>query len=129
MVLLSSLFYHLLSSGVSLHPTTFLVLNISLPRYIVIVSFSRLQLGHNLLPSQSFNLSLNTFPLCASMKKKLCDLNYILFEYPAQINSRILLFNYYSFSRTFSAYFPSLLQSKSLFIIVSNFYFIYTFGF
>lgn len=125
MVLLSSLFYHLLSSGVSLYPTTFLVLNISLSRYII-VFFSKLQLSYNLLPLHSFNLFLISSTLCALHKKEaLCDLNYILFEYPAQINRRINLFNYFLLSGTYS-YFSSLLQSKSPFIIPSNIHFIYS---
>ena len=65
-----------------------------------ITAFSRLRFGHTLLPSHSFNLSLNNSPLCTlHSNPQICDISHILFSCPNLFLERqklISLFNLHS---------------------------------
>jgi len=60
----------------------------------LIVAFTRLRIGHNLLPNHSFRLSLNSSPFCTlHHTDAVCDLNHLLFHCPSLHSSRLLLFS------------------------------------
>lgn len=67
--------------------------NLKLNRNII-TSFSRLRLGHTLLPSHSYKLSLNDSPLCMLHvhDPTICDISHILFHCPSLAPQRNILF-------------------------------------
>lgn len=89
-----------------------------------ICSFSRLRLGHTLLPSHSFKLTLCDSPFCTlHISEAICDIPHILFQCPILIAERKQLYNliknqnvpFNSKSILSSQYSPIILSTISLF--------------
>ena len=96
----------------------------------LIVCFTRLRIGHSLLPYHSFKLNLNSSPLCTRHhEESICDFDHILFNCPSLFYSRQLLFSFISSFGYISPDSNLLLNSRSTPIIHSLIQFINTAGF
>jgi hypothetical protein len=82
-----------------------------------IIKFNRLRVGHHLLPSHSYILSLNDSPYCTKHPEEIiCDLSHIIFICPSLSHNRLILFNFLK-SQNIQLTPPSILNSHSETII------------
>jgi len=96
----------------------------------LIVSYTRLRIGHSLLPHHSSKLNLNSSPLCTlHHDESICDFDHILFNCPSLLTSRQLLFSFLSSLGYISPDSNLLLNSRFTPIIRSLIQFIHTAGF
>lgn len=83
-----------------------------------ITQFSRLRVGHYLLPSHSYKLSLNDSPYCTKHSEEIiCDLSHIIFSCPSLSSNRLTLFNFLK-SQTIQLTLPSILNPNSEIAII-----------
>jgi len=76
--------------SIPLHPW---FLGLEIPKFYI-NSFSRLRIGHSLLPHHSYHLSLNSSPLCPlHLEEAFCDFNHIIFNCPSLLSDRHRLFS------------------------------------
>jgi ribonuclease HI len=89
-----------------------------------IVRFSRLRLGHNLLPAHAFHLDLNDSPMCTRHDEEaICDLTHILVNCPSFHNSRLVLLSLLRKNNIMSVDPQIILNSftRAIIIIILNF--------
>ncbi|KAL4156135.1 hypothetical protein QTP88_000170 [Uroleucon formosanum] len=96
----------------------------------LIVSYTRLRIGHSLLPHHSSKLNLNSSPLCTlHHNESICNFEHIIFDCPSLFNNRQLLFSYLSSFGYISPDSNLLLNSRVIPIIRSLIQFFHTAGF
>jgi hypothetical protein len=99
--------------------------NLKLSR-LSIIQYSRLWVGHYLLPSHTYKLSLNGSPYCTKQPEEvICDLSHIIFSYPSLSCNRLVLFSFLKYQNIqltllyifnsnlkslYSEYYPSFLR-------------------
>lgn len=91
--------------------------DLDIDRYIIVL-YSRLRLGHNLLPFHAFKLGLNHSSACllGNCREDSCDLSHLLFDCPTIAFNRHSLKSIFASCNTNFSYIHSLTSSNVLLI-------------
>jgi len=123
--------YHNLSPSFTF---SYMFHNLNLPINIIF-SYSRLKLGHNLLPSHGFHLSvlrisfLNSIPYSSLHDNEAkCDISDLLFDFLALHSSRTALFNLRISHNIHNPSATNILNSRSAVITQAVISFVKSFG-
>jgi hypothetical protein len=96
----------------------------------VIVYYTRLRIGHSLLPHHAFKLELNSSPLCTRHQEEaICNFEHIIFHCPSLHPNRQLFFSYLCSLGYISPDSKLLLNSRSPPIIHSLIHYFLSAGF